>query len=157
VAREEVKAETTTMNIGHDRLQPFQYDPPDRRRTRLFQLDLNGENEPLSGKVISFLDEGFALSNFDIKGYIKSFHEWPESVLRKLSGSNGYDALSWVWGPAENEQPLYLATIGHSLDENGDVDLESGRDRNGCIYIRPPLREFLKECRRRQYKRFLWM
>ncbi|KAI3332275.1 heterokaryon incompatibility protein-domain-containing protein [Xylariaceae sp. AK1471] len=145
------------MNVDHGTIKPFQYDTPDRRRTRLFQLDLNGENEPLSGKLISFIDTNVALGNFDLRGYFKSIPEGYWLVLEKLSGSDGYDALSWVWGEAENEQLLYLTAIGPSLDENEDVDLDQGRNRNGFICIRPSLYEFLKEYRRKQCKRFLWI
>jgi hypothetical protein len=146
-----------TMNVDHGTIKLFQYDTPNRRNTRLFQLDLNGENEPLSGKLISFIDTSVALGNFDLRGYLQSFSQDDWGVLKKLSGSEKYDALSWVWGPSESKQLLYLTTIGSSLDENGDPDLDQGRDRNGYIHILPPLYEFLKEYRRRQCRRFLWM
>jgi hypothetical protein len=140
---------------GH--FKPFEYDPPDYRRTRLFQLDLNGDDEPLSGKLISTIDIGIVLGNFDVRAYFKSIPEGSWEVLKKLSGSDGYDALSWVWGPAENDQLLYVAALGPSLNDDYEVDTESQKDRNGYIRIRPALCEFLREYRRRRCTRFLWM
>ncbi|KAI1288294.1 heterokaryon incompatibility protein-domain-containing protein [Xylaria venustula] len=133
--------------------KPFQYDTPDPRRMRLFQLDLDDDNAPLSGKIISFIDIFLSVG---FRGFIKSFDENHESVLKKLSGVTGYDALSWVWGPAGNEQPLYLATIGADL-KNDEVDVDQGRYRNGYILIRPTLYEFLLEYRRRACTKFLWI
>ncbi|KAI0427329.1 heterokaryon incompatibility protein-domain-containing protein [Xylaria sp. FL1042] len=148
---------TTTMGTDYNADKPFQYDTPDRRRTRLFQLDLNDENAPLSGKLISFIDINLALGKFNFRGLWDAVDEDYEPVLKKLSGNVGYDALSWVWGPAGNEQPLYLTTIGPSLDSNKEVDVGQGHEQNGCIFIRPSLYEFLVEYRRRAYTKFLWI
>ncbi|KAI1272818.1 heterokaryon incompatibility protein-domain-containing protein [Xylaria sp. FL0933] len=146
-----------TMDLDHHANKPFQYDTPDRRRTRLFQLDLNDENAPLSGKLISFFDVNHALSNFSFRGFREAIDEDHEAVLKKLSGNVGYDALSWVWGPEGNERPLYLTTISPILDGNKEVDVDQERERNGHISIRPSLYEFLLEYRRRAYTKFLWI
>ncbi|KAI1816431.1 heterokaryon incompatibility protein-domain-containing protein [Poronia punctata] len=142
--------------VGANGFKRFEYDPTDGRRIRLFKLDLNGEDEPLSGKIISVIDIGVALGNRDFRAYVKSLPEGSWLVIEKLSGSEGYDCLSWVWGPAGDEQALHLTAIGPSL-RGGEVDYVQGRHRNGHVFIRPGLCEFLKECRRRKCTRFMWI
>ncbi|KAI0393209.1 heterokaryon incompatibility protein-domain-containing protein [Xylariaceae sp. FL0594] len=146
-----------TGHEGGGYFKPFEYDTPDHRRTRLFQLDLNGDDEPLSGKLISTIDMGIVLGNWDFRAYFKSIPEGSWEVVEKLNGGEGYDALSWVWGPAENEQLLYVTALGPSLNAEREVDTESQKHRSGYLRIRPALAEFLKEYRRRRCTRFMWI
>lgn len=76
----------------------FTYDSARPRLSRLFKLDLNGVDAPLSGQLISFINSDNAWNTLDMVHFFKSIAEHRDEIIEKLEDGSGYDALSYTWG-----------------------------------------------------------
>lgn len=142
----------------------FKYDSPHTGLSRLFLLDLNGEDEPLSGRVLSFT---FREIYTDIGSIVKPlyhiFSDKTSNVMEALTGSDKYIALSYPWGDGKEQHPLRLSTISCNLDPTRKNDSDRERiimdhepDRNGYLMINTNLHDYLLEHRRRRLNQFIW-
>ncbi|KAF7191887.1 Heterokaryon incompatibility protein 6, OR allele [Pseudocercospora fuligena] len=142
-------------------LKPFVYDAPQQSLIREFQLDPLPDGEenrdaPLSGRIMSNTFAFLGIEGFT-SAFIPSAREDTRSVRKKLSGSDGYVAVSYCWGIESELFPLHLVTVSCDLDKDDNVVVNHEPERNGYVWIRPNLRAFLLELRRRQERRFLWI
>jgi hypothetical protein len=134
----------------------FPYDEPRPYLTRLFKLDLNGVNEPLSGKLLSITNTDISWNNLEFKIFFKSIGEDGNTIIQKLSDSEGYDALSYCWGDSNQRFPLRVSSIGPGLKEK-EVLTEHKPERNGILEIQPSLHALLVQLRQRKYNHFIWI
>jgi hypothetical protein len=150
--------------------KPFVYDPPQPKLMRLFLLDQNGDDEPLSGKLLSFLSYEAEVTTSLYAGFASHRHNRKNSetwkVMEALTGSYSYVALSYSWGNTPERHPLYTTTIHNQLDPSKGsktftveqrLVMDQDTDRNGYLYITTSLQEFLLEQRRRRVNKFLWI
>ncbi|KAI0125421.1 heterokaryon incompatibility protein-domain-containing protein [Xylariales sp. AK1849] len=132
----------------------FSYNNLEGGQYRLFKLDVDGPSgSQLSGQLITLHHpRSYALS---WKRVAKSYWNWNDMRYLERSGS-GYDALSYVWGSADGQQPLLLRTServwqGKTLKTN-----DPGRFQ-GQISITANLHVLLLELRHRRYDDFVWI
>jgi hypothetical protein len=149
-----------------DGRKPFVFDAPQSRLMRLFWLDQNGDESPLSGKLYSYR----TYHSWDLNNVPKMVYNFNEDIeryriLERVSGTNGYVALSYSWGNT-GRHPLYVTTIDGKLDRSkerqdlpGDqrVIMDQDTSRNGYLWIGTNLRDFLLEYRRKGERKFLWI
>lgn len=132
----------------------FQYDSLPDQYIRIFKLDLDSTPEKLSGYLLScYLPGQLDLTK---RGMWKDFFGDTMQIMKTLSESSSYDAVSYTWGSPEAKHPLWLSSIRNSLVD-GEVCLDHEPWRNGPICINSNLHTFLQELRRRRQKRFLWI
>ena len=136
-------------------LPAFQYDILAPGRFRLFKLDLNPDNQDLSGQLLStyHIQNNLDLSLSYFK-YVMSEDTTP--ILSKTSNGEGYHALSYCWGAQNSKQALRLSTIGSKLKDD-EVQMNFEPERNGTIQITQSLYDLLQELRRRSYNWFVWI
>ena len=156
--RPSVGSLNTAASSSQSSLRPrhFQYDVLPDRKIRLFKLDLNNEDEPLSGCLITTyqLWEAFDLG----RQYWKhAFKENSEEVMEALTGEKIYDSFSYTWGDQSETYPLCLSRVSNKLLPDKTVRTEFEAYRNGTIQIGANLRHLLEELRRREHKRFMWI
>ncbi|KAK7696855.1 hypothetical protein SLS64_014140 [Diaporthe eres] len=129
--------------------RPYTYDTTRPHLMRLFKLDLNGPDEPLSGKLLSITNIDFAMLTFTPRLWFQSFNE-------DLDGK-GYDALSYCWGDPKEPRPLYVSSISNKKSSDGRAVTNYEPHRNGTLPIQQSLHAFLEGLRRRRYNRFIWI
>jgi hypothetical protein len=145
----------------------FKYDAPRPRLLRMFWLDQNEDDQPLSGKLLSFTT--YSAYNFKKlpKMLYDSLNEDLEAYRVMIAvSSRDYIALSYSWGNSPERYPLYVTTIHNKLDDSNErrdlpdkqrVIMDQDTDRNGYLWIGANLRDFLLEFRRKGDNRFLWI
>ena len=134
----------------------FVYDPPRPGLTRLFKLDLNELDAPLSGQILSFINLGVAFQQFDVRASWNALREHHWRMLKELLHDGGYCAISYTWGPPGDEARLALRpTVGRI--SQGRFGCEDESSRAGIIPIRKSLCAMLQEFRRQKIDRFLWV
>ena len=141
--------------MGHP--YPFSYSPLGYNQIRLFKLDLNENDAPLSGSIITFrllASEDFSWKS--IFSQLSSSDAWHNTEFAESRGATGFDALSYVWGSSDRIYPLNLTWTGkaytkYKLRTDGSV---LGR---GTIGIQHNLFTLLQHLRRVKYDRFIWI
>jgi hypothetical protein len=145
----------------------FKYDAPSPSNSRLFLLELNGEQDPLSGRLMSFQ---FDQAATDLKAIAKTMRHLHKGmikyrVMQAVSQSGDYTALSYSWGTSAERHPLWVSTLSCDFDRSlrkkwDDHDSkmilqDHEPDRNGYLMIGTNLRDYLLEYRRRGLTQFL--
>lgn len=139
------------------RQRQFSYDVLPPGSLRLFKLDLNGQDEPLTGQIMT------TYFNWNVKEMVaRSFwknywREDSEMVMEKLTGVKGYDTFSYTWGDQSETFPLQLSYVHNTLGPNDEVRTNFESYRNGTIQIGPNLKDLLEELRRQGHPRFGWI
>lgn len=134
----------------------FVYDEPRPFLSRLFKLDINGEDEPLSGKLMSFTNSDTAWNSLKLSSFAKSIAEDADKIIEVLGDGKGYDALSYCWGESDERFSLTVSTVSSNLKGDHVVSGHEA-DRDGVLQIQSSLHEFLLQLRRRRYNRFIWI
>lgn len=124
---------------------------------RLFKLDLNGPDEPLSGKLLSITNIDFGMLTFTPRLWYQLFSEDLYYLFDELSDGKGYDALSYCWGDPKEPRPLYVSSISNKKSSDGKAVTNYEPHRNGTLLIQQNLHAFLEGLRRRRYNRFIWI
>jgi hypothetical protein len=145
----------------------FKYDVPNQYTCRLFLLELNGEQDPLLGRLLTF---EFYHAYTDMKSVATtmfSSYKDKDRVMKVVSQSEHHTALSYSWGQSMERHPLWLSTISCELDrslrkswDDDDSKMivqDHEPDRNGYLMISTNLRNYLLEYRRRRLTQFLWI
>jgi len=134
----------------------FQYDVLSEGQIRLFKLDLNGEDEPLSGTLLTSYHNWNSL---DLKPVAFKYliAEDSNAVLERLTGRPTYDTFSYTWGDQKETHPLYVTLTSAKLDSNNQVRTNFEPYRNGTIQIGHNLKALLEELRRRKHPAFVWI
>jgi hypothetical protein len=151
-----------------DGKKPFVYEAPRPRLMRLFWLDQNGDDEPLSGKLYAFTAYRVTSSNAQLlpSMYGAIFKSDSDEIISALSGNNDFVALSYSWGTSSERYPLYVTTINEKLDRSKErkwlsdaerVIMDQEKHRNGYLWITANLRDFLLEYRKRRANQFIWI
>ena len=139
------------------RSRHFQYDVLSEGEIRLFKLDLNGEDEPLSGALMSTYHT-WDVTKLARSDWWKSFsREDQEKVMKELTGSKTYDTVSYTWGDQSESHALQLSFISSKLAPGKKVRTNFESYRNGTIQIGSNLRDLLVELRRRKLEHFVWV
>lgn len=137
--------------------QPYIYDKTRPHLMRLFKLDLNGPDEPLSGKLLSITNIDFGMLTFTPRLWYQLFSEDLYYLFDELSDGKGYDALSYCWGDPKEPRPLYVSSISNKKSRDGRAATDYEPHRNGTLFIQQNLHAFLEGLRRRRYNRFIWI
>lgn len=137
--------------------QPYTYDTTRPHLMRLFKLDLNGPDEPLSGKLLSITNIDFGMLTFTPRLWYQSFSEDLYYLFDELSDGKGYDALSYCWGDPKEPRPLRVSSISNKKSSDGKAVTDYEPHRNGTLLIQQNLHAFLEGLRRRRYNRFIWI
>lgn len=124
---------------------------------RLFKLDLNEPNEPLSGKLLSITNIDFGMLTFTPRLWYQSFSEDLYYLFDELSNGKGYDALSYCWGDPKEPRPLRVSSISNKKSSDGKAVTDYEPHRDGTLLIQQNLHAFLEGLRRRRYNRFIWI
>lgn len=124
---------------------------------RLFKLDLNEPDEPLSGKLLSITNIDFGMLTFTPRLWYQSFSEDLYYLLDELSDGKGYDALSYCWGDPKEPRPLRVSSISNKKSSDGKAVTDFEPHRDGTLLIQQNLHAFLEGLRRRRYNRFIWI
>src|ERR1700712_5782150 len=96
----------------------FRYDAPSPSTCRLFLLELNGEQDPLQGRLMTFQ---FYQAVTNLKAMAKAalfLFKDTEDVMEAVSQSRGYTALSYSWGQSPERHPLWVSTISCEFDRS---------------------------------------
>lgn len=142
------------MDIMGKGQHTLQYDRLPDQHFRLFRLELNSPSGRLSGQLLScYLSGPLDLTK---KGIWKDFFGDTIQIMKMLSGSSGYDAVSYAWGFSSSKHPLWISNIRDSLVAEG-VDVNYEPARSGPIYINYTLYALLQELLRRKHRKFLWI
>ncbi|KAK5075894.1 hypothetical protein LTR70_009913 [Exophiala xenobiotica] len=157
-ARPSVSSLNTAASSSHSSLRPrhFQYDVLPDRYIRLFKLDLNEENEPLSGCLLTTYQmwEGLDVG----RQYWKhAFREDSQEVMEALTEESSYDTVSYTWGDQSETYPLHLSRVSNKLTPSNTVRTDCEPYRNGIIQIGSNLKALLEELRRRKHRKFVWI
>lgn len=137
--------------------QPYIYDKTRPHLMRLFKLDLNGPEEPLSGKLLSITNIDFGMLTFTPRLWYQLFSEDLYYLFDELSDGKSYDALSYCWGDPKEPRPLYVSSISNKKSSDGKAVTDYEPHRNGTLLIQQNLHAFLEGLRRRRYNRFIWI
>lgn len=137
--------------------QPYTYDTTRPHLMRLFKLDLNGPDEPLSGKLLSITNIDFGMLTFTPRLWYQAFSEDLYYLFDELGDGKGYDALSYCWGDPEDPRPLRVSSISNKTSSSGRAVTDYEPHRDGTLLIQQSLRPFLEGLRRRRYNRFIWI
>lgn len=124
---------------------------------RLFKLDLNEPDEPLSGELLSITNIDFGMLTFTPRLWYQSFSEDLYYLLDELSDGKGYDALSYCWGDPKEPRPLRVSSISNKKSSDGKAVTDYEPHRDGTLLIQQNLHAFLEGLRRRRYNRFIWI
>lgn len=124
---------------------------------RLFKLDLNEPDEPLSGKLLSITNIDFGMLTFTPRLWYQSFSEDLYYLFDELSDGKGYDALSYCWGDPKEPRPLRVSSISNKKSSDGKAVTDYEPHRDGTLLIQQNLHAFLEGLRRRRYNRFIWI
>jgi hypothetical protein len=145
----------------------FKYDSPAPLLCRVFLLDMNGDDEPLSGKLMSFRSEDVNTSAATILMTIFTLYgefRYVARIMEAMTNKNNYIALSYSWGETAEQHPLWMSTISSKLDRSRKdrndrerIIMDHEPDRNGYLMIGSNLRDFLLEFRKRRISQFLWV
>ena len=152
--------------------QFYPYDKLHERYVRMFKLDLNNENDELSGVLLSVYLHFFSSSSFTAEA---GFREYVRSTAKLVHQSNatalfsedeyfqGFDALSCTWGP---DKPLDGEPASLHLRRHASLKLDSEKrtvvphgdvQARGIINIGPNLEAFLRHLRKTKYDRWIWI
>src|SRR2546421_12342654 len=82
----------SSLRRGH-----FIYDVLSTNNIRLFKLDLNGEDEPLSGQLLTTYFHWDVTEGGSYQYWKNYMREDTDIVMQKLSGEEGYDTFSYTW------------------------------------------------------------
>ncbi|KAJ9651544.1 hypothetical protein H2198_009187 [Neophaeococcomyces mojaviensis] len=134
----------------------FQYDVLSEGEIRIFKLELNGEEEPLSGTLLTTYHIWNSLDNGRL-AWKHRLAEDVEAVLKQLTGREDYHTFSYTWGDQSETYPLYLTLTSGKLDSNKQVRTNFEPYRNGAISIGRNLKTLLEELRRRKHMEFVWI
>lgn len=134
----------------------FQYDVLTSNDIRLFKLDINGEDAPLSGSLMTTYHLWNSL-DLSKKSFVTLMKQDTESVMDILTGKDKYDTFSYSWGSQRETHDLHLSFISNRLDSEDRPRLNYESYRNGTIQIGKNLRDLLEELRRRNHKTFMWI
>ncbi|KAL1851752.1 hypothetical protein Daus18300_012437 [Diaporthe australafricana] len=138
--------------------QPYTYDATRPHLMRLFKLDLDGPDSPLSGKLLSITNIDLGMLTFTPRLWYQMFCEDLYALFGELSDGKGYDALSYCWGdPAGQPLPLRVASISNKLSGDGKAVTDYEPHRDGTLLIQQNLHAFLRGLRRGRYDRFIWI
>lgn len=152
-----ISASETSANGPKMADQPYTYDTTRPHLMRLFKLDLNEPDEPLSGKLLSITHIDFAMLTFTPRLWFQSVNEDLYYLFDELSDGKGYDALSYCWGDPKELRPLYVSSISNKKSSDGRAVTNYEPHRNGTLLIQQNLHAFLEGLRRRRYNRFIWI
>lgn len=137
----------------------FQYDALSENLFRLFLLDVDEENEELSGSLMTTYQKWNAGDRSLLRKGKMAGRGTPR-VMKELTGSADYDTFSYCWGSQQETFPLRLSVIsdrGLPLLIGKVAQLDFEPHRNGMIQIGYSLKSLLEEMRRRKHKRFVWI
>ena len=96
--------------------RPYTYDATRPHLMRLFKLDLNEPDEPLSGKLLSITNIDFGMLTFTPRLWYQMFSEDLYYLFDELSDGKGYDALSYCWGDPKEPRPLRVSSISNKIE-----------------------------------------
>lgn len=148
----------TSATSSQTSLRPrhFQYDVLTANKIRLFRLDLNSEEEPLSGSLLTTYLMWDAL-DMSKNSWVSLFQEDTKEIMRRMTDDDEYDTFSYCWGDQRETSQLQVSVVSNKAGsyEVLRVDIES--HRNGFINIGSNLRSLLEELRRRKHTRFVWI
>ncbi|KAL2047570.1 hypothetical protein ABVK25_011392 [Lepraria finkii] len=135
----------------------LRYGPLNNNQIRLFKLDLNEADAPLSGSIITFRVpcwDDFTLKN--MAGQFLSSDVWHNTAFTARGDNAGYDVLSYVWGDADRIYPLTVSTTGKVYSKNR-LGIDGNVMGHGTIRIRHNLYTLLHQLRRIKYDRCIWI
>ena len=125
------------------------------KQIRLFRLDPNQDDAPLSGSIVTFRHP--CHDEWTWNNYFGIFANWKDTRLTEKSGDEfGYDALSYTWGADKAINPLNLSTTG-KVYKKGKLHTDGNVVARSTMYIPTNLRTLLLELRRVKYDRFIWI
>lgn len=137
--------------------RPYTYDTTRPHLMRLFKLDLNEPDEPLSGKLLSITNIDFGMLTFTPRLWYQLFSEDVYYLFDELSDGKGYDALSYCWGDPKEPRLLRVSSISNKKSSDGKAVTNYEPHRDGTLLIQQNLHAFLEGLRRRRYNRFIWI
>lgn len=137
--------------------RPYTYDPTRPHLMRLFKLDLERPDEPLSGKLLSITNIDLGMLTFTPRLWYQSFSEDLYYLFDELSDGKGYDALSYCWGDPKERRPLHVSSISNKKSKDGRAVTDYEPHRDGILLIQQNLYVFLEGLRQRRYNRFIWI
>lgn len=140
-----------------DDTHPFSYGSLSNFQIRLFKLDHDEADAPLSGTVITFrlpVHDDFTWKN--AVGSILSSDAWRNTEIGDTKSKRGFDALSYVWGDADRIYPLSLSAAGKVYIKN-KLSTDKTITSRGIVGVRHNLYTLLHLLRRTKYDRFIWI
>lgn len=151
----------STAELKEETEKTFVYDEPKPYLHRLFQLDLPeddgaaADDALLSGRLMSLTFDQDTTEVFQT--FASSLREDRRKVMKELSGTERYIAISYSWGRSLDRWPLYLRTVSCILGKDNKVVVDHEPERHGYVWITPSARLFLLELRRQRERRFMWI
>ena len=135
----------------------FSYDEPGPLRIRLFTIDVDRDDGPVSGVLLHSIRLDMVKSHQGFWALLKPRIYVSGTTAFRVGSDHGFDAVSWCWGPPERNKSIWLRGVSPKISMAGNVGTRREKHRDGSLEVRPTLYDLLLQLRARKFKRYLWI